>query len=91
MLVFIPPAVIGTPAMLASFMQVVARALGLITSIAMVLDGLMQPVICSCESMLARFISISAEIGSRAEHCESNRYCGGKRRLPSEIMWQSRK
>lgn len=67
MLVLIPPPVIATPAMLASFMQVVACVFGLRTSIPMVLDGFMQVVIGFCDSTMARFISISAQIGSRAE------------------------
>jgi hypothetical protein len=88
MLVFIPPAVVGTPAMLSSFAQVVARALRLRAAIAMVLDSLMQVVIGSRDSTMARFISISAQSWSRAEHHKSNCYCGRKR-LPSEKMWQS--
>src|SRR6202521_3397904 len=85
MLVFIPPPVIGAPAMLASFAQVVARAFGLHTAIPMVLNGLMQLVIRSCDSTMALFITISAQIGSRAEHDKSKRCCSGKR-LPSEIV-----
>jgi len=40
---------------------------GLRTSIPMVLDGFMQVVIGFCDPTMARFISISAQIGSRAE------------------------
>jgi hypothetical protein len=90
MLVFIPPPVIGIPAMLASFSQVVARVVSLRTSIPMVLNGLMQPMIGFCDSTMALFITISAQIWSRAEHHECNRCCGGKRR-PCETMWQPRK
>ena len=90
MLVFIPPPVVGAPAMLAGFAQVVARALGCLTAIAMVLDGLMQPVISFRDSTMALFISISAQSWSRAEHDKSKRYCGCKR-LPTEIVWQSLK
>jgi hypothetical protein len=60
MLVFIPPPVIGIPAMLASFSKVVACMVGLRTSIPMMLNGLMQPMIGSCDSTMALFISISA-------------------------------
>jgi hypothetical protein len=88
MLVFIPPPVIGTPAMLAGFTQVMACAFGLLTPIAMVLDGLMQPVVDFCDSTMALFITISTQIWSRAEHGKSKRYCGGER-LSSEKMWQS--
>jgi hypothetical protein len=88
MLVLIPPPVIGTPAMLAGFTQVMACAFGLLTSIAMVLDGLMQPVIGFCDSTMALFITISTQTWSRAEHDKSKRYCGGER-IPSEKMWQS--
>jgi hypothetical protein len=90
MLVLIPPPVVATPAMLASFMQIVARSLGCLTAIAMMLDGLMQPVIGSGDSTVARFISISAQSWSRAEHDKSKRYSGCKR-LPTEIVWQSLK
>jgi hypothetical protein len=88
MIVFIPPAVIGAPAMLACFMQVMARVLGLRTAIAMVLDSLMQPVIGSCDSTMTLFITIRAQIWSRAEHCETDR-CRCDKRRPSEKMWQS--
>jgi hypothetical protein len=88
MIVFIPPAVIGAPAMLACFMQVMARVVGLRTAIAMVLDGLMQSVIGFCDSMLARCITISAHIWGRAEYCETDR-CRCDKRRPSKIMWQS--
>jgi hypothetical protein len=60
MLVFIPPAMIGIPAMLASFSQVMARVVSLRTSIPMVLNGLMQPMIGFCDSTMALFITISA-------------------------------
>jgi hypothetical protein len=85
-LVFIPPPVIGIPAMLASFSQVVTRVVSLRTSIPMVLDSLMQPVIGFCDSAMALFITIGAQIWSRAEHHKCNRCCCGKRR-PSETMW----
>ena len=62
MLVLIPPPVIATPAMLASYTQVVACAFGLRTSIPMVLDGFMQVVIGFGDSTMARFISISTQI-----------------------------
>jgi hypothetical protein len=88
MIVFIPPAVIGAPAMLACFMQVMACVVGLGASIPMMLDGLMQPVIGSCDSTVTLFITIRAQIWSRAEHCETDHCCCDKRR-PSEKMWQS--
>jgi hypothetical protein len=45
----------------------VACVFGSLTSIPVVLDSLMQPVIGFCDSTMALFISISAEIWSRAE------------------------
>jgi hypothetical protein len=76
MLVFIPPAMIGVPAMLASFRQVVACVVGLRASIPVMLDGLMKPVIGFCDSTMTLFITIGAQIWSRAEQHESNRRCG---------------
>jgi hypothetical protein len=40
---------------------------GLLASIPVMLDSLMQPVVGFCDSTMALFISISAEIWSRAE------------------------
>jgi hypothetical protein len=90
MLVFIPPPVVATPAMLASFMQIVACALGCLTAIAMVLNSFMQSVISFGDSTMARFITIRAQSWSCSEHDKSKRYCGCKR-LPTEIVWQSLK
>jgi hypothetical protein len=61
---------------------------GLFASIAMVLDGFMQPVIGSRDAAMTLFISIRPQYWSGAQH-KTNRYCGDECR-PFEKMVQSR-
>lgn len=58
MLVLVPPFVVLVPAPFTSFAQLVPRMIGVATGRAMVLDSLMQSVVCLRDAVPALFISL---------------------------------
>jgi hypothetical protein len=65
-LMFVPPPVVGAPAMLASLVQLVARVFRLFAVPAVMLHGFVEPVIGFCQTMLA-FAFICPNLGRTRE------------------------
>jgi len=76
MLVFIPPTMVGTPAVLTRFVQIVAAMLGLLAPVAVTLDGFVKPVIGSGDASLAVVIGAQARRTyehKKASQCRSSK------------------
>lgn len=80
MFVLIPPSMVGIPAALTHFVQIVAPMLCLLTLVAVTLDRFVQPVIGSGDASLAVVIGAQAR---RADEHEKASQCGGSQRGPS--------
>lgn len=74
MFVFIPPSMIGAPAALPRFVQLAARAIGLPTLVAMVLDGFVQLVIGVRNASLA-IVVIGPQLRRAGEHKKTGQCC----------------
>jgi hypothetical protein len=88
MCVFIPPAVIGTPAVLARFVKLMTSAFGLLTVIAMMLDGFVQPVVGACDAALA-FAGVGVQQRRSAEHQKASQHGRGYGGSSEEQGFQS--
>jgi hypothetical protein len=76
MCVFIPPTVIGAPAVLARFVKLMTSAFGLLTVITMMLDGFVQPVVGARDAALA-FVGVGMQQRCSAEHQKAGQHgCG---------------
>lgn len=72
--VFIPPSMTGAPAALPRFVQLVARAIGLPTLVAVVLDGFVQLVIGVRNASLA-IVAIGPQRRRAGEHKKTSQCC----------------
>jgi hypothetical protein len=77
--VFIPPAMVGAPAALTGFAEIVTRVFGLPALIAMMGNGLVELVICVDDAALA-IVVIGADQRRPGEQQECRDCCGCKRR-----------
>jgi hypothetical protein len=77
MLVFVPPAMVGVPAMLTHFVQHSAPALRLLTPVTVMLDGFVQLVIGFRNAPLA--VIIGAQSRRAEEHHTTGQYRGSER------------
>jgi len=71
--VLIPPAVMFAPAALASFVQIVTPAVGLMTIRAMMLDGFVQFMVGMGDARLALLLGLGLYRGRRTQQHQSGR------------------
>jgi hypothetical protein len=83
MLVLIPPSMTGGPAALPRFVELVARAIGLLTLVAVVLDGFVQLVIGFRNASLA-IVVIGPHLRRAGEHKKTSQCCCSKCHLSEE-------
>jgi hypothetical protein len=67
MLMFIPPSLPGSPAILAHFAQFMTPTFGLLTPVAVTLNGFVQPVVGARNAALA-IVAIGAQTWHSGEH-----------------------
>ncbi len=80
MLVFVPPAVIAVPAILARFVQFMTRVIGLAAVAAMIFDGFMKTMIGLGDAPLAIFVR--SQTWGASEEQETRKCRTSQRDLP---------
>jgi hypothetical protein len=83
--IFVPPSVIGLPAILSSFLQFVPRVLRLLALPTMVFDGFVNPVIGSHHAILA-FPFIRTNRRCTSEHKKSGERRAGQDKFPKTVL-----
>jgi hypothetical protein len=87
-LIFVPPLVLGLPAVFSRFLQFVPCVLGLLAVPAVMLHGFVNPMIGPHQAILA-FPFVCANRGRTSEYKQSGERCASQDEFPKPVLSRS--